>query len=223
MNELFLMAPMGLGDSIILCGAIRELAKQYEKVFFPCYVHNDPSVKFMFSDLPSVEVEAILHATDIFNLELGHQMRGCEILRLGTYNSELERKPESFDMTFYRQAGIPFSKRWDSFFVPESKTTRLIPQDRYSLVLDDWSRGFKILASKMEDDLAKVVIGNKTETIFDLIPSISKASNVHAINSAPAILADSIPTSGNLFMHRYARPFTPYDNFKLRKPWKIIL
>lgn len=222
MNKLFIMMNLGLGDAIISNGMIRELAKQYTGICFSCWRHNLASVTSMFSDVSNIAVHPIDNDKDIFDMERDHCNFGdWEILKIGTYSDEYHVEPESFDQTFYRQAGIPFSKRWDSFHLPEIKPLFKGFHGEYALICDSPERGFKIDDSKIRPDLVKIRMRQST-TLFHFRDLIANAAELHCINSAPAILADSIPTNGKLFLHRYARPCTPYDNFKVRKIWEIL-
>lgn len=222
MKDLFIMLPLGLGDSLICNGLIREKAKEYETVYVPCWTHNLPSVKFMLSDT-NVIVQEVGSPNEIFIQQVQHEASGnVEILKLGTYNGQSHREPESFDQAIYRQAQVDFSRRWDGFKLPVVKKPLTTPQTPFALVCDSVERGFNIEGARLPKDIS-LIRPWKAHSIFEFTPLISEASEIHCINSAFAILIDSVPTpKAKLFMHRYARPFTSYDNFKLRKPWKIL-
>lgn len=215
------MLSLGLGDCIIANGLIREKCKEYGKVYIPCWTHNILSVQFMFSDLPAVVVQEVSNPNEIFIQQVQHASMGNEVLKLGCYSGQAQVSQETFDQAFYRQADVDFSRRWDAFKLPEITADIGMTAQSYAIICDDELRGFTIDDKKINSDVIKIRLW-KSQTLFDFIPLLSEAKEIHAINSAPAILADSIPTKGKLFMHRYARPFTPYDNFKLRKPWKIL-
>lgn len=221
------MIPLGLGDAIICNGLIREKAKEYGKVYIPCWSHNMPSVKFMFSDLPNVIVQEVSNPNEIFIQQVQHTSNGAEVLKLGCYSGEVPVEPETFDQAFYRQARVPFSKRWDSFFIPEvtyeGPLVRTLVEKPCAFICDSPERGFKINDSLISDEFMKIRSWN-AHKIFDFHGHISHCAELHCINSAFAILSDSIKCHEDqkIFLHRYARPYTPYDNFKVRKPWKIL-
>lgn len=221
MKKIFLMTHIGLGDAIIQNGLIRELALQNDKIYLPCYWHNVPSITCMLSDLPNITLCQIINDKDIYGLERLFQNKEThEVLRLGMYSGEAHVAPETFDQTFYRQAGIHFTKRWDAFKLNECYQCP-IPSGEYSLICDSPSRGFNIDRSKASFPIVELDFSNE-RTIFAYCDLMRNATELHCINSAPAILADSIPIKGKGFFHRYARPYTSYDNFKLRKNWKVF-
>lgn len=219
--ELFIMIPLGLGDALLCNALIRSKAQEYEKVYVPCWTHNLPSVKFMLSDI-NVVVQEVGSPNEIFIQQVQHESNGVEILKLGTYNGGQARcGPETFDQAMYRQAGVDFSRRWDGFKLPVVKKPLTTPVYPFALVCDSVERGFNIEGARLPKDMS-LIRPWKAHSIFEFTPLISEAAEIHAINSAFAILIDSVPSKGKIFMHRYARPFTSYDNFKLRKPWKIL-
>lgn len=227
MNNLFLMTHIGLGDAIIQNGLIRELALQHDKILLTCYSHNVPSITAMFSDLPNLTLCPIIDENSIRDFEkLFQNKEGYKILRLGVYSGEAHVAPETFDQTFYRQAGVEFSKRWDAFKAPVIEPCvwpyEYKLESQYALICDSPDRDFNIDLKRLQDKSLIYLNLFRGESLLGFQDLMKNATELHCINSAPAILADSITTNGKLFMHRYARPYTPYDNFKLRKKWTVF-
>lgn len=215
------MYHIGLGDMIICNGMVRELAKQYEKIYLPCYVSNGPSVSFMFSDLPNVIIQEIYGPNEIFTLQMHHEAQGNKVLKLGIYLGEPHLDPETFDQMFYRQAGVEFSKRWDGFKIPPQILDVPIFEKTIAFICDSDERGFRIDDSKINPEIIKVRPWHSS-TIFDFIPYISKASEIHCIDTSWLHLVESIPTKVKLFYHLYVRNNGLYHQSKKRKNWTIL-
>lgn len=221
--DLFIMGCLGLGDAILMKGAVVELSKEYEKVYYPSYVSNGPSIAFLFSDLPNVLVEEIYGPNEIYSLERHHISQGNKVIKLGMYTGERQIEPETFDMTFYRQAGVDFSKRWDSFkLVYSHPSTFIVPSDTSIVfICDSEERGFRINDSRIKSDAVKFRPW-KSQLIFDFMHFLLTASEIHCIDTSWIHLVESIPTKAKLFYHLYARNNGPYHQAKKRKPWKIL-
>src|SRR5580698_7433260 len=135
MKKLFVEWHKGLGDAIICNGLIRTLAESRD-IVVPCYTHNLPSVRHMFSDLDNVHV---FEMPDDFVDEFAFEGERCDILRIGLKNPAFG-KIEPFDRCFYALAGVPFENRWTKFFVPVSYSERVPPvTDPYILIHDGGS------------------------------------------------------------------------------------
>lgn len=218
--DLFLMYHIGLGDMIICNGMVRELAKQYEKIYLPCYVSNGPSVSFMFSDLPNVFIQEIYGPNEIYTLQMHHESQGNKILKLGMYSGQKHVEPESFDQTFYRQAGIDFSKRWDAFKLPDTKDLLHSFGEPTAFVCDSDERDFRIDDSKITG-IFKMRPWH-SHTIFDFVKLLQEANEIHCIDTSWIHLIESIPTEAKLFYHLYVRNNGPYHQAKKRKKWTIL-
>lgn len=219
------MSPLGLGDSIIVNGLVRCLCKEFDKVYFPCWTHNLPSVKFMFSDEPKIQVQEVTTPNDIFIMQVQHETNGVKVLKLGTYHGTPPLGRESFDETFYRQAGVDFSERWNSFKSPflGSHLELSDPKKPIAFIADSKERGFEIEDQRIDISLMKFRPWNSF-TVFEFAPILEAADEVHAIDSAFMHLIESIPVKGKLFYHQYARqPVLPYNQVKKRKHWTTLV
>lgn len=200
---------LGLGDAILCNGLVRELCKQHKHITLPCWPHNQASIEAMFSDLPVAVVpiksgqENHLNPIDfdLIEVELG----------LGHYGKgKLFRSWRAgWDRVFYEQAGIDHECRWSSFALPFEIPLNPPKIDRF--VHDDPGRGYTI---KMHG-----VRPAKEASIFDQLPLLAGASEIHCISSCFAILAEHLELSGRLFLHHYARK-EPLPT--LRKSWAIL-
>ena len=202
MSRIFLDWNLGLGDAIVCNGMVRELAKVHERILLPCYRHLEPSVRWMFSDLPSVEFLPV-DADSVRDVE------GWDTLCVGIHAVPQPPSPY-FDEGFYQLAGIPFDCSWSSFYMPPRS---IAFSGRPSvLVFESWSGG-----------LARVPVEGvrppPQPTIADLIPAIRAAAEIHCITSAPLHLVDRVQTFGKLFFWHNARRGS---RLTLRKSWRFM-
>ena len=203
MNGIFVDLNLGLGDAILCNGLIRELAKAHDPVVLPCWTWNLPSVCHMFSDLSHVRVHPVENDS----------LRGLPHLTSLPIGGPVEGK--TFDEAFYIRAGIPFEKRWESFFLPSSDSAVPPPINPYVLVFDTASGGRHPIP-------VEGLRPGKAPRIADWVPMIEAAEEVHCIDSAPLHLVESVPTKGKLFFYRNARSETSGLNVVLRKPWVVV-
>lgn len=214
-NSIILYPHLGLGDSIICNGLVREVCKQCDLVIMivdPIYIE---SVSFMYSDLHNIQfIKAHYNSANSFF----NESQPKNLLVIG--DCGMGRVPEGlqFDEWFYQCAGVLFEKRWDSFYF--SRKDPMFPkQGEYIFVHDD--DRFKI--TKLPTHLPIIHARDfKTKNIFDYCSLIENATEVHVIESAFLFLADSIPTKGRLFSHRYARQYPANNTPHLKKDWEIL-
>ena len=103
MGTLYLDLNLGLGDAIICNGLVRTLAKD-RQIVVPCYRHNIPTVRHMFSDLANVSVREVVGDAPL-------PERGEETLSIGmNYHGPIHS--ERWDEAFYLRAGVPFDAKW---------------------------------------------------------------------------------------------------------------
>jgi hypothetical protein len=214
MNKLFIRQNLGLGDHIICNAIVRHYAKDNE-VELGVYPHNLVSVKAMFSDLPNVTFKE----GDDIELNVYTATTPHPVLRLGFgcrfFNSW------KFDSEFYAQAGLPFEMRWNGFkHAPVEQINT--PSYQYVFVHDDPERGMVIDRKHIRSGMDVVVASkNKLLPIGAYMELLQSASEIHCIDSSFALLADSIPTAGRKFLHRYCRPNGEHPVYRNR--WEIIV
>lgn len=206
-----LLNHLGLGDHLLCNGLVRELAKT-EKFIVPCYHRNLPSVRFMLDDVVNVEVAPING-----DLEMIHLADTFKPICLGYYCKD-GFDAENFDVEFYRQAGVPFEKRWSEFHHGLISLHEKLPKGDYIFVHDDAERGFEI--TRLPKGVQVIRPDKNVKNIFEHIPLLIFAKEIHCINSSFLILIDSLTLPKRpLVFHHYARP-TPYP--KLKEKWEIL-
>ena len=171
-------------------------------------------------DIVSVNGDAEVH-------QMYPRIRNCDVVSVGFYNKNWGRfSPEetTFDRYFYKQAAIDFETSYEVEFdepqqEPNDEIMQLAPAEPFCFVHDDAARDLKIDMSRVDTDLPVVRPSIKAEKIFDYIPLIKKASEIHCIDSSFALMIDRINTKDNKYIHRYTRK----DSFNpsYRADWEI--
>lgn len=215
-ENLYVYHHLGLGDHIICNGLVRYIVKNfgYKNIYLVVKKSNVKNIKRMFVDLPEVHFYEVEKDSD-FTID------NYPVLRIGFENAN----PMQFDKSFYDCAKIPFSERWDSWHIKEDKHKENIMksylniQENYIFVHDKSSTGeynLNIESSFRQIKPDKIAC---EDSVFDWVPIIAGAKEVHAINSSFVHLIDSIKTNAKLFYHDI-KPNTV--GFSLKKNWQII-
>lgn len=221
----FLFPHLGLGDAILLAGLAVELAKEHGGVVFPCYPHNEASVRSFFVAHPQIEVVPVKHETDMMRAGL---KSAAPILPLGHYSHAHPESDETFDAWMHRSAGVPLEARWGGPIPAAAKRVgqfQIPLRDNYIFLHEDRARSFRIkpeFLPKMEHFVPSAC---NVSSILAYADALYHAKEVHVINSAFLHLAETLPTTGKLFLHTYARSKFEQGTFDiphLRKPWILL-
>lgn len=216
---MLVVSHLGGGDHLVQQGIYRSLASEYDTLLIPCYNHNLITLRHMLSDLLNVRYLCINHEREM--LEFAAKAEVFDILRLGYYTVNDTFDKLHWDQEMYRQANVPFSERWSAFMTPKPIHMATIPQEPYDFVHDDLQRGY--LASRYTTHNAHLLYRpTGFDSLFDYVPIIAGAEQIHYIDSAFLCLVDSLPDdpSQQLFFHKYARP----DGLPptLKRNWEIL-
>jgi hypothetical protein len=237
-SEIQVYHHLGLGDHIICNGLIRELCKNYDKIY--CFVkeQNYASVSFMYRDEPKIELISVKDDFDVSS----KAKRNVKILKVGFENLNFQN--ENFDKTFYDQLGYDFSLRWKNFFIERDTGLekefyhKLNPHNSpYIFIHDDPSRGFLIDLNKINIEKGVKIIkshdiyssGNIREeyhkfNLFHWILTLENSKETHCMDSSFKCLIESLPNLKNtkLFFHRYVRGSDHRSVSSMKKNWMVI-
>lgn len=233
-NHLLIFCNLGLGDMIITNPIIRHYATQNDLVCVPVKYHNVASVTYMLRDLLNVVIRPVEDHDEA--MMFAERVWKGEKLLLGPHGGHFESN--KFDQEFYRQAGLPFSHRWDLWnCVRDEQAESNIWNEGYiegkiedweadgldwGFVHQDHTRGFSI-DPKFVPCWPRAIEPNwpqaTSENLFAWWAVIEMAHEVHCINSSFALFIDSIalPKNPKLYLHLYARPDGEVPTF--RKDW----
>lgn len=221
-----------LGDHIMCHGIVREYAGRYERVGLFTRPRFAPFVRFMFRDLPNVEVIEIetqreKHLYPIKNFFTLGRKRYDRIKKIWDVDFETGIPSE---YQFYKIAEVPFEKKWENFHVERDEAGEKALEAKvnlpahYVFVHDD--HRYPIDDERIVSTLAKFRVGpGLTDNLFDFRGVIERAEEVHVIDSSFMFLIDCLQYDNpdqKLFVHRYARPNAAWNLPILKKPWIIL-
>jgi hypothetical protein len=229
---------LGLGDGIIQSGLAVALLERYESVAFPAYAEYVPSLRSIFAYHPRIEVYPVprLKFEDYgspreWTYEKAISAAGLgefEKLKLGVYSGR--GIGWDFSKSFYEHAGVPYSMRWKAS--PIAKAWQNIEQIEPELgtngalkvfLHDDLSRGFRIQHHILRGIQPFKPERDHDQSILRYAKYLIEADQIHCIDSAFFWLADSLPTQGQLFLHRYPRWQRPRDfRYETYRHWNYI-
>tara|TARA_R110000744_G_C19305164_1_gene556114 strand:+ start:51 stop:734 length:684 start_codon:yes stop_codon:yes gene_type:complete len=221
-NRAFLFLHLGLGDHIICQGMVNILHSLYDELYIPVKHHNTTSVHHMCKDLKSVKLlpcDGDEEARELCQEYTGHW--GADLLATGNHsNNPVDESVGPFDERFYIQLGVDFDESWNWHPKAPKETNQeilnLIPEEDFCFIHDDPSRGFNI------DICGLPVVRNTVmgKTIFDYIPLLENATEIHCMDSSFALMIDRLPDlKVKKYIHRHVRgPI--YPNY--RSDWEII-
>jgi hypothetical protein len=219
LDRIYILGHLGLGDHIICNGLYREYYKKFNQCLMPVRKSNYWSVRQMLSDLKNfilLPIPDFLCTTYIFESHEKILLRaGYKILKLGYYGKNfLNNENSKFAESFYDQAGIDFSKRWESFYCPrnienEKKLFELYKceENKYIFLHEDLERNYLIKRDLINSKF-KVISPDPRLTsfnFFDYRYLIENAAEVHCMESSFWAFIESINIKGKKFAHRYAR------------------
>lgn len=190
---------LGLGDHIICNGLVRKLFAQTSNVTLVTKNNNLINVKRMFKDI-DIAYKPIENDVNIQGT-LGWCFGGDRSI--------------DFDQSFYKQADVSFSERWDSFYIERDYKQEKVISDylnlpsRFALVNDEASAGKANV--NIQTDLPKVQFRKLPveKSIFDWMEVIERATEIHCINSSLVHLVDSMWPMAKLFYYN-DRPQLPF-------------
>ncbi len=238
MKDVYIHHHLGLGDHITCNALVRNIAKDYDKIylFYKSLPHHLPNLKYMYRDMGD-KIDFIggmdWHDEFVDFYRITHP--GINYIRIGF--EYLSKSSLNFDEAFYEQAGIPFQKKFDDFYIQrdEEKENQLFNElnptgEPYVFIHQDLSRGIKMNTDYIQNKELKIVqprdkfssenIPIEDDLLFFYMKLIENAEEVHLMESSFKCLTDGfIKQKENMFFHRYMRKGTQAIG---RPYWKII-
>jgi len=153
----------------------------------------------------------------------------CDVFRVGIYNDSWNTLTSSgltFDKFFYEQLNMDFAATYDLAIEDGEgweEIMRLDPNEPFYFVHDDELRGFNIDENNIDNGgsipIVRPVI--RANTIFDYLPLIRRATEVHCIDSSFALMLDRASgIKATKYIHRYCREESVYPSYK--NDWKVL-
>lgn len=218
---------LGLGDYIILSGGLKYLKRNYllGPAFCICKHEYLNSVKQLYDDVDDFEIIAV-NTWKEADLLVKH-WNGNKLL----IGFDKLQDWQHFDKDFYRIIDVDFNERWNSFTIKRNidaennLVNKLNLPGEFAFVHDDPSRGYVINREFIKPGLP-VVKPYFTNSIFDWISVLERASEIHCLCSSFKHLVDSLPEiKADLYYH-----YTYVNDGKPRgasitaskKDWKLV-
>jgi hypothetical protein len=222
-----LFCHIGLGDLILLSGAIVKLLQRYGRLRIYCYAAHEVSVRSFFAAYPGLVIVPIPRGACWYGLPDESALRPSvdgKILRCGFYAAQGVRSDISFPELFYAQLGIPYKERFESCpLEAAAEEVTQLETDLDVFVHDDASRGFHI--TKGIDSQKVYRPFENGASILQLVNILRKMRKIHCMDSCIYHLVESLlGIMAELYYHRYPRLYIPgWFDYPKRYPWQILV
>jgi hypothetical protein len=227
-SDIYIHHHMGMGDNITCNGLVRNITKQYKKVylFYKSHPWHLPNLQYMYRDLGN-KMSYIggmdWHDEFVDFYIMTHP--GINYMRIGF--EYLTKSPLNFDQAFYEQAGVPFQKKFDDFYIQRDDAIedevckKLNPTgEPYIFIHQDLNRGHKMNLDYIQDKKLKVIEPSMDYLFAHHAKLIENAVEIHVMESTFKCYIDCfLPEHDNMFFHKYMRPGVQATG---RPYWKII-
>lgn len=220
-NGVIFLGHLGLGDHIICHSIVIKLAKTNTKVYVLAKHHNVKSVEHMCENLLNVSVVGVKDDNEAIDKVMSADKR---LVSVGMFGDNWHYDPNGFDKCFYDQVrnlglSIKDSFSWKARDGKNSKKVidALYHNKDFCFVHDDPSRGYNI---DVNTELPVIRNSIQTDTIFDYLPLIKLAKEVHCMDSSFALMIDRADVRCEKFIHRTIRRDGGWPTYQ--KKWNII-
>lgn len=225
MKKLYIWHHLGMGDHILCNGIVRHYAKKYDKIFLFSKKHNLKNVKYMYRDLNNIEYLDGSGPEDR-NVRLFLDINPHVPLLKITNNDKWE-----FDKEFYKNAKLPFSAKWDYFYLERDMKRE---KEVYYDILGLKDKEEYIFIHKGNDktnfreeffpDNIKIVRpDDQSIGLFEFLYVMEKSNAIHMGDSSFLCLVDTIQLQhNNLNFHEYIRTTGPHPILSSKLNWNVI-
>ena len=208
---------LGLGDHIVCNGLVRTLYDQQGEVTLAVKIHNYSSVKQLYRDLEHIQFHKVTS-----DAECVPEYKKYPSIRVG-----FENCGSDWEKSFYEQVGLDYSVRFSRFFIDRDLNRERSLEEKLSLpkefafINKTSSTGSNQLP--INTDLPEVELQPLTDSIFDWIGVIEKATEIHTIDSSVFQLVKQLPVTGKKFFYdtRAVDPSRTIPTFE-DELWKIL-
>jgi hypothetical protein len=212
---------LGMGDHIILNGLVRHIYNRekdsIEKFFLPCFDRNERNVRAMYADLPKLDL-IVLEDSPTSGLQLKIDSIPGRKESVDLNAAQMERYHEIGDDVFFDDFGYD-NKLIQEFYIAglENLKGKKGRRENFAFIHDS---GYPINEDLIENP--NKVRPDKTTPLFDYLPQMFAAKEIHVISSAFLCLCIAIPElAKKTTAHLYAR--NPYlKNYVESKGIKVI-
>lgn len=216
-NDIYIATHQGLGDHCLFNGLIRYACNKLKPrricIFSKAVYFN--SLVYVFSDDKNINVIRIPENADDVTYITNIIKNNTRILT-GIWHptgiNSLLHPSKTYDEICYEQAGIPYTARWNSFYInrdlnKEEETFNKfnLKNKDYIFVHDSPERNL-ILNVNSKYNIVKFDLA-KEENMFTYIKILQQAKEIHCIDSSFRCLVDHIETKNNLHFYMNSKLF----------------
>lgn len=225
----------GLGDHIIMSGAVRYISRSYDNTFILCLPQRFDHVNFLYRDSENIIPKIMPNArrcserhksADVVFREL-EKTYNIEKMYSFQYNkrrwAKWHQKGKSFINMQYDAIGVDRQERLDSFYLERDHEAEdmlldeLRPERDYAFVCANWSCG-GIDVDDLNIGLPKIVASKKTNLIFDWLKIIEMSKEIYSVDTSFFHLINSIKINSLKFYLNHRRSIATGEDYLL--DWK---
>jgi hypothetical protein len=192
-EKIYVHHHLGLGDHIVCNAIVRSLRKKHGPVLLAVKKENYISVKQLYRD-----IDVSLHQVTCDN-DCHDMYQKYPSVRVG-FENLWRRNTDKWEEAFYDQMGVDYSERFTGFHIDRDydKEKALeeilnIPKE-FAFCNTSTSRGCHQI--EINTGVKKIFLEQKTDSIFDWIGVIEKASEIHTVDSAIFQLIKQLDVKG---------------------------
>jgi len=236
MKNVYLHQHLGLGDQIICNGLTRILCNKYNTIFLFVHEHNIENIKFMYRDLKYkiqfIEIKPYYDWTQqvFFVASFRKLFPLADHLMIGYSN--LDESDKKFDIAFYEQLNLNFSKRFSDFYVERDLNREMnlfnnlnIKEHNYILINSVTSTTVTDINVKKYTQFKNYPIVNvqklsNSELIFDWIYTCLNAAEIFSVDGGFKAMIDSFILTQPLYFNVREKNDLLYATSQ--NDWKLI-
>ena len=210
---------LGLGDHIVCNALVRHLISTHDDQFkLAVKTHNVVSVRQLYADTDQIILDPVSG-----DHEVGLRSQNTNKIKIGFENCMFPH----WEKSFYDQLGVDYAKRYSDFYIQRNREResllleKLKLPKRYAFASTKWSRGN---TSDIKTVLPIVFLEPLTDSLFDWIPVIEQAEEIHTVDTSCFHLIKQIsPKCRKVFYQKRAMPFTfediDWEVIRRRRSW----
>ena len=217
---------LGLGDRISCIGLVHYLAETFgNKVGVVCKESFYRNINFLYKDFPNIEVFPISNnpSQEILQTNRLADEKNYHLVRTKITDAH----DEFWDKTHYSNLGLDYQIKFDYCRLPiienedEILATVTNKEEDFAFVHDDQEVG---LSFEYETNLP-VVKNQKHLNVFEMIPILRKATEIHVMGSSLLCLAEvlNVPLSHQkACFYSFRDTHSDGINIRNKEKWKIF-
>ena len=125
-DKAFVYTHLGLGDMILMNGAIRFLRERYSKVYVVCKATYKDTVRSMYEDDPAILIVVVTGDEDLHPWQEKSQYllkKGFDVFGCGWFSMKSQKAIYDFPNSFYDDMDIPRSVRQTHYKIPRTEAS----------------------------------------------------------------------------------------------------